>query len=58
MHARLRDPNNPHILHQIIIEPDFPCLADEIAEPHPDMNIKVAAFTASKKSINTKITNI
>ena len=25
---------------------------DEIAEPCPDMNIKVAAFTVSKKSIN------
>ena len=36
------------------IEPDFPCLADEIAEPRPDMNIKVAAFTVSEKSINTK----
>ena len=33
------------------IEPDFPCLVDEIAEPRPDMNIKVAAFTISKKSI-------
>ena len=36
------------------IEPDFPCLADEIAEPRPDMNIKVAAFTVSEKSINSK----
>ena len=34
------------------MEPDFPCLADEIAEPHPGMNIKVAAFTVSEKSIN------
>ena len=34
------------------IEPDFSCLADEIAEPRPDMNIEVAAFTVSKKSIN------
>ena len=33
------------------IEPDFPCLADEIAEPRSDMNIKVAAFTVSEKSI-------
>ena len=32
-------------LHQIINKPDFPSLADEIAQPHPDMNIKVAAFT-------------
>ena len=28
------------------IEPDFPCLANEIAEPHPDMNMKVASFTS------------
>ena len=26
---------------------------DEIVEPHPVMNIKVAAFTVSKKSSNT-----
>ena len=31
-------------------EPDFPGLADEIAEQHPDMNFKVAAFTVSEKS--------
>ena len=30
-----------------------PTLADEIAEPHPDMNIKVAAFTVSEKSSYT-----
>ena len=30
----------------------YPSLADEIAESSPDMNIKVAAFTVSKKSIN------
>ena len=35
------------------IKPDFPCLADEIAEPRPNMNIKVAAFTVIEKSINT-----
>ena len=35
------------------IKPDIPSLADEIAEPHPDMNIKVAAFTVSEKSSNT-----
>ena len=35
MHARLRGPNN--FLFQI--EPDFSCVADEIAEPRPDMNI-------------------
>ena len=32
---------------------DFPSWADEIAEPRPDMNIKVVAFTVSEKSINT-----
>ena len=37
------------------MEPDFPSLADEIAEPHPDMNNKVAAFTVSEKSSNTVI---
>ena len=31
-------------------------MADEIAEPRPDMNIKVAAFTVSEKSINTSAT--
>ena len=51
MHARLRGPNNLFILHQIYIESDFPCSADEIAEPPPDMNVKVAAFTVSEKSI-------
>ena len=35
------------------MKPVFPSLADEIAEPRPDMNIKVAAFTVSEKSINT-----
>ena len=35
------------------MEPDFSCLADEIAEQRPDMNIKVAAFTVSEKSINS-----
>ena len=56
MHARLRGPNNLLILHLIIkIEPDFPCLADEIAKPRPEVNIKVAAFTVREKSINTKV---
>ena len=32
--------------------PDFPCLAVEIAELRPDMNIKVAAFTENEKSMN------
>ena len=47
MHAHLRGPNKLLILRQILIEPDFPCLADEIAKLGPDMNIKV-----SEKSIN------
>ena len=47
MHARLRGPKS--------LLTDFPSLADEIAEPRPDMNIKVAAFTVSGKSINSKI---
>ena len=34
------------------IKPDFACLADEIAEPCLDMNIKVATFTVSEKSVN------
>ena len=37
---------------KLIIKPDYPSLADEIAEPHPDMNIKVAAFTVIEKSSN------
>ena len=57
MHACLRGPNNLSILHQTKIEPDFPCLADEIAEPRPDMNTKVATFTISEKSINTNAQN-
>ena len=35
------------------IKPDFPSLADEIAEPHPDMNIKVDTLTVSEKSSKT-----
>ena len=35
------------------LAPDFTFLADEIAIPHPDKNIKVAAFTVSEKSSNT-----
>ena len=41
-----------YLFTKLSITPDFPSLADEIAEPRPDMNIKVAAFTVSKKSIN------
>ena len=46
MHARLRGPKR-------LSKPDFPSLADEIAEPCPDMNIKAAAFTVNEKSSNT-----
>ena len=56
MHARLRGPNNFVILHQIINRTCFPCLANKIAKPRPDMNIKDAAFTVSEKSINTCVT--
>ena len=52
MHARLRGPNNLFIPHQIINRTWF-LLSDEIAKTRPDMNIKVAAFTVSEKSINT-----
>ena len=34
-------------------KPAFSSLADEIAEPRPDMNIKVAALTVSEKSSTT-----
>ena len=55
MHARLRGPRSLLTFYQIINKPDFPSLADEIAEPRPDMNIKVAAFTLSEKSINNLV---
>ena len=50
MHVRLRGPSNLFIL-----EPDSPSLADEIAEARTDMNIKVAAFTVSEKSIKISV---
>ena len=31
-------------------------IADEIAEPRPDMNIKVTAFTESKKGLKRTVT--
>ena len=37
------------------IETDFPSLADEIAEPRSDMNIKVTAFAESKKFYYTEL---
>ena len=49
MHARLRGSKSLLTLYQSKIKPDFPSLADEIAEPHPDMNIKVAAFNSKRK---------
>ena len=52
MHARLRGSKSLFTLHQFINKPDFPSLAGEIAKPHPDMNIKVVAFTVSEKSSN------
>ena len=54
MHARLRGPKSLLTRYQIINKPGFPSLADEIAEARPGMNIKVAAFTVSEKSINTE----
>ena len=53
MHARLRGSKSLLTLYKLYIKPDFPSLADRIAESHPDMNIKVAAFTVSEKSSNT-----
>ena len=55
MHTRLRGPNNLLIIHQILNKHDFPLLADELAKPRPDMNIKVTAFSESKKFYFTKI---
>ena len=54
MHAHLRSPKSLLTLYHIINKTDFTSLADEIAKPHPDMNIKVAAFTVSEKSNNTR----
>ena len=38
-----------HVTHCATRPGDFPCLADELAKPCQDMNIKVTAFTESKK---------
>ena len=46
-------PKSSLTLYQIINKPDIPSIADEMAEPRPDMNIKVAAFKVSEKSNNT-----
>ena len=53
MHARLRGPKAYLLFTKLYIKPGFPSLADKIAEPHPDKNIKVATFTVSEKSSNT-----
>ena len=54
MHARLRGSKSFLTLYQIIKKKtNFPPLEDEIAEPHPDMNIKISAFTVSELSSNT-----
>ena len=55
MHARLRGSKS---LTQLQIKPVFPSLADEMAEPRPDMNIKVVAFTVREKSSNTYLATL
>ena len=40
---------------KLLINPEFPSLADGIAEPRPDKNIKVPAFTVSEKSSNIRV---
>ena len=52
MHARLRGPNKLLIIHHLI------SLVQQMKypnQPRPYMNIKVAAFTVSEKSINTRL---
>ena len=44
-----------YLFTKLLIESDFSFSADEIAESRPDMNIKVASFTVSEKSIKTKV---
>ena len=53
MHARLRGSKSLLTLLPNYIKPDFPSLADAIAEPCPYMNIKNAAFTVSEKYVYT-----
>ena len=44
-----------HVVNSLMkLAPDFPCLADGIAEPRSDMNTKVTAFTVREKSINIR----
>ena len=54
MYARLCGSKSLLTLYKIINKPDFPSLADAVAERHPYVNIKVAAFAVSEKSSNTK----
>ena len=42
MHARIRGQKAYYLFIKLQIKPDFPSLADEIAEQRPDMNVKVA----------------
>ena len=51
--ARLRGLNDLLTLYQIIIKHDISSLANAIAEPRPDLNIKFAAFTVIQKLYNT-----
>ena len=45
-----------HVVNMLMkLAPDFSCLADELAEQRPDMNMKVTAFTLSEKSIDTSL---
>ena len=53
MYVRLLGPNNLFTLHQNKNRTDFHSFANQIVEPRPDMNIKVTAFTVSKKFYNT-----
>ena len=40
------------------IETDFPCLADEIVEPRPYLNIEITAFTGSDKLYYTWVNTL
>ena len=52
MHARLHGSNNLVTLDKIG-KKRFTFLTDGIAEPRPDMNIKVTAFTMTQKLYST-----
>ena len=52
IHTHLLGTKSLLTLYQTIKKTDFPYLADEITEPRPDMNIKVAAFRVSETSSN------